>query len=83
MKNPKPALLTAWNVGNAFGVTAKTVRAWVRAGKIEAVTTPSGRYLFHPDCLPHTEESERLSPKRTFEPHQRESMPCRAKSDVE
>jgi putative resolvase len=37
-------LLDASIVAARFGVTATTVRNWIRSGKLSAQRTPSGRY---------------------------------------
>jgi excisionase family DNA binding protein len=34
-----------------LGVSAKTLRAWAKDGKVPAVVTPSGYYLFDPTDL--------------------------------
>ena len=37
-------LLTPGEFGKHFGVTAQTVREWVKAGKVRGVRLPSGRW---------------------------------------
>jgi len=41
--------LTAADVARKLGVEVSTVTRWVRTGKLEAITLPSGRHRIHPD----------------------------------
>lgn len=45
---PIPALLTASEVAARAGVSAETVRRWVREGNLAAIELPSGRLRFSP-----------------------------------
>lgn len=37
--------------GRHLGVAGQTIRRWIKSGQIDAVRTPSGRYLIHRDAI--------------------------------
>jgi excisionase family DNA binding protein len=47
MNTDKPELLTAKEVARIFRVTPSAVLRWTRTGRIPAITTPGGRYLYN------------------------------------
>ena len=44
-------LLDAMAIAKRMGVSSETVRAWIRAGKLKAITTPTGRYRIPSSAL--------------------------------
>ena len=42
--------LSTGQVAARWGVTAETVRAWIKSGRVDAIRTPSGRFLVHRDA---------------------------------
>lgn len=43
--------LTTGQAAEELGVSAETVRRWVKAGLVPALVTPGGRHLIHRDNL--------------------------------
>jgi excisionase family DNA binding protein len=44
-------LMTSAEVARIFRVDPKTVNRWARAGKLRAITTPTGRWLFRSEQI--------------------------------
>lgn len=42
--------LSTGEVAKVWGVTAETVRSWIKTGRLDAIVTPSGRFLVHRDA---------------------------------
>ncbi len=61
------AHLTTGDVARAFGVTINTVKAWIRAGTLEAVRLPSGHFRIPARELERLREQGRVeSLRRAF-----------------
>jgi len=57
-----PTLLTTTEVAEVLGVTDETVRRWIKANRLSAITLPSGRMRIRResvDAVLATEQSER------------------------
>jgi excisionase family DNA binding protein len=55
-------LLTVEEVAKQLRVSAETVRAWIRAGELEAIDV--GKYLIYPTDLEDFKERRRTGRKR-------------------
>ena len=52
-------LLEVSAVARQFAVTTQAVRNWIRAGKVSAVKTPSGRYRIAASTLKNLQRIQR------------------------
>src|SRR5438552_12149867 len=51
MATTEPEWHTPQQVADRLGVNVATVRRWIGAGLLEAIVTPTGRYLISADTL--------------------------------